>query len=60
MIKCICGYKYSRDYDKEPLGDTAFITIKGHFTKEGCDYYRHQIEVDVIACPKCGTLKIDI
>ena len=57
--KCFaCGYIYEQGFDKNKewnvlKGDIPFLKIRNH-------NLRHNIkEVRLIACPKCGTLKID-
>ena len=66
--KCLCGYihetelfKKEKGYDKVTThGDEAFIEVNGNFTRK-TDYHLSSItEVQVYACPKCGTLKMEV
>lgn len=64
-MKCICGYEYEyeytpKTYKKNSLkGDEDFITIIGlFFKKSDYDYYGHKVEVDLLACPKCSTVRL--
>jgi len=46
------------------VGDEPFIRLKPKYEHSGYVYYdkyiyqREQIEVDLVACPKCGTVKM--
>lgn len=67
-IKCICGYEIEKEWDKEPIkGDELFIPISSiaGFTMpnpkemEYGDYnYNLNVNIDLYACPKCGTVKM--
>ena len=49
---CVCGYEYCEpitEKGSEGIGDEEFILVE-----------KREDEVPVIACPKCGTLKLDI
>lgn len=50
--ECVCGYVFSEpitDQDYKGEGDQEFIIVS---SQEDCP--------NTIACPKCGTLKLDI
>jgi len=67
-ISCICGYVYEGDYlDSKPKqGDDPFREIKsdsrrGFFVDNpdrGGYYETDDYEVELYACPKCGTIRI--
>jgi hypothetical protein len=66
-MNCICGYIHEEEWDKEikgyrtTVGDKGFIRVDGKFTVEDGDgYYRALRDVTVHACPKRGTLKVDL
>lgn len=65
-MKCICGYEHEEEFDNEDRyyktinGDDKFKEICGTFLIEDDDYYKLKREVSIYACPKCGTLKIEI
>ena len=58
-MKCACGYERKTDIfgDKTEVGDENFIRLKGYFAIDD-DFNRRDREVQILACPKCGTLKI--
>ena len=66
-MKCICGYEHKQEfvnengvhYYKTTVGDNKFIKIKGTFLlQKEYDYAPDAIEeIDLYACPKCGTIK---
>lgn len=71
-MKCVCGYEYDEEWNSEErryvviLGDKPFIRlytsndIKVYY-KRRSDYYSNgEEEVSLYACPKCGTVKVDI
>ena len=64
-MKCAaCGYEYEyhwRDYDEHfdkvvDKGDVAFILVKGTFIAR--EEFGSWEERGIVACPKCGTLKL--
>jgi hypothetical protein len=59
MKTCVCGYKRGSSWDKDEnhIGDEDFINIVGMFFIEQKWSEKH--EVQIYACPKCGTLKMD-
>ena len=61
MKTCVCGYKKSDSWDDEEscVGHEDFIELKGaYFIENPSSYYSDTKEVHILACPKCGTLKI--
>lgn len=63
-MKCVCGYEHEEAYrtnDGVEIGDEKFIYVDfGRYpTIQNKHNYRDE-SVDIYACPKCGTLKIDI
>ena len=56
-MKCkACGY----DEEAHPA-EGKFVKVSGYYTitREGDGYHQPPVdEVDVLACPKCGTLRI--
>lgn len=68
-MKCICGYEYEYDYRERQVvkGDKSFIQlilsnkITVSYLSDYRDYYSDGFsETTLYACPKCGTVKIDI
>lgn len=71
-MKCICGYYHLEDWkiENEDIvfqdelrknnGTEKFKEIYGTFLIKGSDYYETKHEISIYACPKCGTLKIEI
>lgn len=66
-MKCaVCNYEYEEEYVNEngrkfykpTIGDDEFIKINGSFTIEG-DWYGTIQEVNMYACPKCGTVRME-
>lgn len=69
--KCVCGYEYEYNYTDGQVvkGDKPFIPISigkddlrvFYEDRDRRDYYSDgKYEVTIYACPKCGTLKINI
>lgn len=68
-MKCAtCNYEYKDEYVNENgarfykpiIGDNEFIQINGNFTiKIEGDWYNAIQEIDLYACPKCGTVRIE-
>lgn len=70
-MKCVCGYeRISSDYELDERleedfdfknGDEDFIAlnITATYESEGI-YYTNIKEAHIYACPKCGTLKMNI
>lgn len=63
-MKCFaCGYEYEIDYKggigEITKGNEEFILMDEHFHKEYNDFPYNR-ECSIWACPKCGTLKIDV
>ena len=60
-----CGYMYEEifpkggDYYEVVKGDEPFIEL-GLTTKKGNDYYARVEETRLYACPKCGTVHIEV
>ena len=55
-----CHYRYAYDYDDKKVieGKEEFIDVDVTATYEDTDgYHRSTNKLDVIMCPKCGTLK---
>lgn len=68
-MKCVCGYKHEwYNYETDELesnGTKKFIKLKNHnieIENQNWDGWHgsYEVEVDIYACPKCGTLKIDV
>lgn len=63
-MKCVCGYERIsiNDYDNfenKEVGTEDFIEIKGIYTVDNKDsWYGGLKEVQIFACPECGTLKM--
>ncbi len=66
-MKCVCGYEYDFDlvtsasggYEKSIIkGDVNFLSINVTLTIDL--KYGPARSVRTFACPKCGTLKIEI
>lgn len=69
-MKCICGY--SDNLEENPisngkvkeeleLGKFKEIYFYGRpYYLPDIDFYLGRYEVEIYACPKCGTLKIDL
>lgn len=57
-MKCICEYERFFDFDRDKwIGDKEFIFIQKVIIK--IDIFEEAFR-SIYACPKCGTLKIDI
>ncbi len=59
-----CGYAYAEKYNNDGyyeavIGDEQFIEL-GLTTKKGNDYFETVREERLYACPKCGTVHIEI
>ena len=59
-----CGYAYAEEYNdggyyEAVVGDTEFIEL-GLTTRKGDDYFETVSEVRLYACPKCGTVHIEL
>lgn len=72
-MKCVCGYEYEYEYKENHSGivvikgDNPFFqltlsnNIKVVYQSGYRDYYSDGFsETTLYACPKCGTVKIDI
>lgn len=56
-MKCICQYERFFDFDRDKwIGDEEFIFIQKVVIYNG---FKDENK-EVYACPKCGTLKLDI
>jgi len=53
-----CGYVEGRSEKEED--NQPFIEIKGSFYIRTSGYYSHDEEVELYACPKCKTIKLDL
>lgn len=68
-MKCVCGYIYEDEYIKREnkpgfdriviKGDREFIHISGSFTIASDRYYSSVKQVELYACPKCGTIRME-
>lgn len=62
-MKCLCGYEKIEKWnseDGEEVGDEKFILVNfGLYPQVRRDYFE-DYKIEVYACPKCGTLKIDV
>lgn len=59
-----CGYEYAEEYNRDGyydavIGDKDFIEL-GVTTRKGDDYYERVTETRLYACPKCGTVHIEV
>lgn len=56
-----CGYSHIRNYTTDIIvqGDEEFFVL-GNTIKKSNDYYGHDEEVRLYACPKCGTVFIEV
>ena len=59
-----CGYAYADEYNEDGyrqavIGDEDFIEL-GLTTKKDNGYYERVIEERLYACPKCGTVHIEL
>ena len=65
LIECgACRYKAGQGYDFnkndfEYFGDKEFIRIKQTFMIESDVYFASNEEVDLYACPECGTVRME-
>lgn len=67
-MKCVCGYEHLREWQLEEgqtTGDKEFITLQHPVIRieDECFDGWHGSplkDVDIYACPKCGTLKIEV
>ena len=67
-MKCaVCKYEFEEGIGNKNdwvvlKGDDEFINIEGHFTRIKRYEYKpdEREKVNLYACPKCGTVKIDI
>lgn len=64
-MKCVCGYEYSEGLDDNAnwgvlAGDKKFLVIKGAFLLQPTASWEDEYNVPLFACPKCGTVKINI
>ena len=61
-MKCICGYEKKEYYEgdnNDVLGDDEFIEISGGFTIDVDNYFKETRKVSLMACPKCGTVRME-
>ncbi len=65
-MKCVCGYERLQSWqgptDKE-IGEDDFILLETAVIKREKEYscgYDDKEEVYLYACPKCGTVKIEL
>lgn len=64
-MKCVCGYESEHDTYSNDYENGEFIRVEGNYsywvggnkTNDGKPTYR---KCSIYACPKCGTLKIDV
>lgn len=67
-MKCVCGYEQGMDWVGEdpseekyievnPDGD-KFRKIKGHYVVESNDSWTDGSQVNLYACPECGTVRM--
>lgn len=70
-MKCICGYTHYRDYQMDDMKKEGMEFTQGTkpflkmltlhtFDNQQDGYYETESWHYVYACPKCGTLKINI
>jgi hypothetical protein len=66
-MKCVCGYEHETQWNKEQkynetiVGDESFKICESQLSfKDDEDYFVPSSMRSIYACPKCGTLKIDI
>ncbi len=63
-MKCVCGYEIREIYMPEirdivkVMGDESFIKSNLYIKKE--DDFFDKLGIQVLICPKCGTLKIPV
>ena len=67
-MKCICGYEHESGIDDEGewqdnlIGDAEFIRIEGTIFRKyvtNGTYLGLYEDVDLFACPKCGTVRME-
>ena len=56
-----CGYSHIRNYTTDAItqGDEEFFVL-GTTIKKTNDFYGYDEEVRLYACPKCGTVFIEV
>lgn len=66
-MKCLCGYEHQDgindkgDWQKNLIGDTAFIRIDGSILRAKTNsYFSEYKDVSLFACPKCGTVQMEL
>lgn len=64
-MKCsACNYEYEKEYEKnfrEKIikGDDPFILITGMFLVQNSGWNAGKHEVNLFACPKCQTVRLE-
>jgi len=63
-MKCVCGYKYYFDTETgKTVGDKDFIMLEEVNAKRSVTNgygYEYLSNATIYACPKCGTLKLNL
>ena len=61
MTKCVCGYKKGFDLGNDAeyfCGDEEFIRLDVVVMRKDLESWANPV-VKLIACPKCGTVKVE-
>ncbi len=70
-MKCICGYTHYQEWQIQDMNEDKVEFVQGEepflrssnyhvFDNQKLSYHETKIERAIYACPKCGTLKIEI